>query len=520
MSKDKLPFFDADQVRGGRVGPDVSSKSGRGSSGRPMSVSALVARIKSALADAFPKRVAVVAELSNVKLHSSGHLYFSLKDANAAIDAVMWRSGAQRLKFQPTDGLEVVAEGRVDLYDVRGELQLYVEKLTPKGAGALELAFRQLREKLAAEGLFDPSRKKPIPAFPRAIGVVTSPTGAAIRDIRRTLARRWCAAKVYLMPALVQGDQAAADIASAVSLLDANAARLEIDTIIVARGGGSLEDLWAFNTEPVARAISAAQTAIISGVGHEADVTISDMVADARAATPTAAAELATPDKAEMARAVELLARRLTRTVTAHYRTADAALSAVLRSVVFRDPFARLRTQTQRLDEIAHRLPAALAGQLAEKRRSLESPAAMLAAGHPARMLEQARARRQKLLDELRWALGARSKRLSDRLAGIEGRLLAAHPQRRLGMASQRLGGIERHLHAMGYRNVLNRGFSITRGAGGEILHSPGQVRLGQRIKTELADGKLTSTVESGGQRPVGKPRGKNTKPDNPTLFD
>ncbi|MCD4699353.1 MAG: exodeoxyribonuclease VII large subunit, partial [Phycisphaerae bacterium] len=273
----------------------------------PLTVSDLVARIKEALLDTFPKRLSVVGQISNLKRHSSGHLYFSLKDASAAIDAVMFRSAASGVRFDVEDGLEVVASGRIDVYERQGRLQFYVERLAPQGTGALELAFRQLKDRLEHEGLFDPARKKPLVRFPRAVGVITSPTGAAVRDIARTLSRRWPAAKVFLVPVRVQGDQAAGQIADAVRLMDATAEKYQIDTIIVARGGGSLEDLWAFNEEVLARAIFAADTPIISGVGHEVDFTISDFVADVRSATPTAAAELATPDGTEIRRHCDTL---------------------------------------------------------------------------------------------------------------------------------------------------------------------------------------------------------------------
>jgi len=292
MAFDAQSFFNPDKVRPRSDAPDVGTARSGGGKDAPkgMSVWQLVSQVKAALAEAFPKRVAVVGEISNCKRHSSGHIYFRLKDARASIDAVMFRSHASKLRFSPEDGMEVVVDGRVDVYDVRGQLQFYAERMTPRGVGELELAFRQLKDKLAAQGLFDPARKKPLPPFPRAVGVVTSPTGAAVRDIARTLRRRWPAARVYLVETLVQGEGAAEQVAAAVAALDAGAERLDIDVLIVARGGGSLEDLWAFNEEPVARAIAAARTPVISGVGHEVDFTIADLVADVRAATPTAAA--------------------------------------------------------------------------------------------------------------------------------------------------------------------------------------------------------------------------------------
>ena len=261
--------FSAGGAKGGRKVPDVGGavgfaaldaaasgvdvpsgaegeKSAANDSGE-LSVSQFIEQLRAAISAGFPKRVTIVGELSNVSTPASGHIDFDLKDSAATIPCAMWKPRAAKLKFRPANGLEVVVEATVDVYPAQGKVQLYVERITPRGEGALELAFRQLRESLAAEGLFDPARKKLIPNFPRAIGVVTSATGAAIRDIERTLSRRWPLARVYLFPAMVQGDGAALRIAGAISALDRAAERLGIDTLIVGRGGGSLEDLWCFN---------------------------------------------------------------------------------------------------------------------------------------------------------------------------------------------------------------------------------------------------------------------------------
>jgi exodeoxyribonuclease VII large subunit len=529
MSTEKLPLGRAANNNGDAApnGPAAKARP-------PLTVSGLVARIKIALASSFPDRVVVVGELSGVKPHSSGHLYFRLKDAGASIDAVMWRSGAERLKFRPCDGLEVVAEGRVDVYDSRGQLQLYVEKLSPRGAGALELAFRQLQEKLQREGLFDPAHKVPLPRYPRAVGIVTSSTGAAIRDIARTLARRWPAAQVYLAPALVQGEGAAADVARAIRMLDASAERFGIDTILVARGGGSLEDLWAFNEEAVARAIFAAKTPIVTGVGHETDVTIADLVADVRAPTPTAAAELAVPDAEEVARHVGVLASRLRRHVLAEVQTAKNALAAVMRSGVFRDPLSRPRMKMQRLDELSHRCRSAVREQASAARRRLFPLSSRLAALHPARLAERARARLDKAVARLAWVLGGRSKRSGDALAVRAAKLEALHPRNRLNLCLQKLDGLSRHLEAMSYRSVLGRGFSVTRGRDGQILRSATQTGVGSTLDTELVDGRIESEVTQvrpadGCAMPASKdsstaakrPRGKRAvEDDSPSLFD
>jgi exodeoxyribonuclease VII large subunit len=523
-SRGDNPSFDPARARPPKRGPglgrDVTADL-LGDARTPLPVTRLIAAIKDAIAHAFPQAVLAVGEISNLKMHASGHAYFCLKDASASISAVMFRSEVQRLRFRPADGMEVVVEGRVDLYDVRGQLQLYVQSMAPQGAGALELAFRQLKEKLQLEGLFDPARKKPLARYPRAIGIVTSPSGAAVRDIRRTLARRWPASTVYLVPALVQGEGAAEQIAQAVRSLDAEAPRLHIDTIIVARGGGSLEDLWPFNEEVVARAISASGTPVISGVGHETDFTIADMVADVRAATPTAAAEIAVPDQAAVRRSLVECALRLERQAARRLLDARAALHAVGRSSAFSDPAARLRTQVQRLDELWHRLRSGLRGELAGGRRRLEPAAEALAALHPARLAERARANLAAALGRLRWVLGGRSKRSGDDLAETDARLRAGDPRHRLALSRQKIDAAERQLEAMSYRSVLRRGFSVTRGEDGAILRAVADVRAGQGIETELADGTFRSRTEGGtdehgpGSRPA-RFRGADPLPSPP----
>lgn len=585
---DELPMFDPVRAKGPRRGPDVgadvtgefvappsrAAAGTQGSGAAPLTVSALVARVKGALAEAFPQRVHVVGEISGLKAHSSGHMYFRLKDAGAAIDAVMFRTSAARLKFRPTDGLEVVAEGRVDVYEARGQMQFYVERMTPKGAGALELAFQQLRQKLQGEGLFDPAAKIAIPRFPRAIGVVTSPTGAALRDIRKILGARWPAATVYLAPTMVQGEGAADSIAAAIAMIDAAAERFQIDTIIVGRGGGSLEDLWAFNEEAVARAIFACRTPIISGVGHEVDVTIADLVADLRAPTPTAAAEMATPDAVEVRRHTAQLAGRLERAMADDLAAAASALRSATRSAFFRDPLSQVRTMTQRLDELTHRLTAGLRHRVSQGRQRLELPTGRLAALHPARLHERANARLGELLGRLRWVLGGASKSAGDRVASLSARLTtadpryqaaagkgkmealasrlnwafgaaskragdglaaatarlnAAHPRHALSLATGSLDAVERQLKSLDYHSVLGRGFSITRGPGGKILRAPQEVAAGDRIETELAQGTIGSVVEGTGPARTAPPplspapqrhRRRMTEEEEPGLFD
>jgi exodeoxyribonuclease VII large subunit len=531
MTNDWSNFFDPAAARGPRAEADVVAGA-EGSHPAPAeadeshwSVSQLVSRVSRAVKDAFPETITVLGEISNFTRASSGHLYFSLKDENASIPCVMWRSTARRLKFDPADGLEVVASGKVDFYEVRSAVQLYAEKLTPRGEGALELAFRQLREKLAGEGLFDPDRRKPIPRFPRAVGVVTSPTGAAIRDIRRTLHRRWPGLAVFLVGVRVQGEQAAGEIAQAVRLLDAAAPQYGIDTIIVGRGGGSIEDLWAFNEEPVARAIAAARTPIIAGVGHEVDVTIADLVADRRAATPTAAAEVAVPDRGELVDHLALLSGRMRRCVRSVLDGARRDLLSIQRSGVLRDPLGRLRSARQHTDELAAALGGALRATLSQRARRLAPLADRLAALHPMRLLEQRRARLDRLADRLRWQLGATASRDAGRLWQLQQKLIAVSPAYAVQLARQRVLAAERQLEAMSYRSVLKRGFTVTRDRDGNILHAAGDAREAGQLETEFADGRVRSRAVDGDPpppKPKPKPRKRRPKPPppGPTLFD
>ncbi len=276
-----------------------------------LTISELTRDIKEVLESVFSE-CWVTGEISNFSQPASGHMYFSLKDETASLRCVFFRGSNLRLKYLPADGMQVIAQGRVSIYEKGGQYQLYVNTLEPKGQGALQLAFEQLKEKLAREGLFDEARKKPLPFLPRKIGIVTSPTGAVIHDMLRILDRRFGAAHVVLAPVPVQGDQAPPAIIEAVAKLNAFS---DVDVIIIARGGGSLEDLWAFNDEGVARAIAASRAPVISAVGHETDFTIADFVADRRAPTPSAAAEIVMPSRAELDETLDHLTRHLWRSL-------------------------------------------------------------------------------------------------------------------------------------------------------------------------------------------------------------
>jgi len=484
-----------------------------------LSVSQLTRMVRNILAEHLPETVHVVGQISNFKRHTSGHLYLTLKDASSEIRAVMWRSAASGLKFTPSDGLEVIATGHVDVYEPRGQYQLYIRKLEPRGVGALELAFRQLCEKLRKEGLFDARHKKPLRRYPRRIAVVTSPTGAAIRDIIQTVRRRFPCVELLVLPARVQGEGAAEQIAAAIRMLNAQADRLGgIDVMIVGRGGGSLEDLWAFNEEIVARAIFASRIPIISAVGHEVDVTVADLVADVRAPTPTAAAELAVPVLDDVLADLAARAVRLGRALRAGLELSRSRLRRIEQHVLFRQPELFVRQAEQRLDEAGSRLRLAVSGRLGGLRRALHRCELVLATIRPESVLVRLQRRLERLEHRLRWAQGHCNVVAERSLARRVAALMGASPQRRVDRAvvvvgelrrrldqaaAQRLASLVRRveidaarIEAASPRRVLARGFSITRDkTTRRIVTDPAQVRAGQRISTETAGGVFDSDV-------------------------
>lgn len=325
-------------------------------------------------------------EISNLTRASSGHLYFTLKDAEASISCVMWRAAADRLTWRPEQGVAALARGRISVYPPRGNYQLYVDVLHPAGWGDLHLRFEQLRDRLKAEGLFDAERKQPLPSFPRVLGVVTSPQAAALRDVLNVLSRRYPLAQVLLAPTLVQGDQAPPQIVAALQALDT---RDDVDLILLVRGGGSLEELWAFNDERVARAIAACRHPVLSGVGHETDFTIADFVADLRAPTPSAAAELAVPDQAELRQQIGGWVDRLAGNLESRLSQMRQALDGQQRTLQRLSPQARVNTLRQQVDDLTRRASRALAHRLDLRRSGLAGLEARLAALNPLATLER-----------------------------------------------------------------------------------------------------------------------------------
>ncbi|MEX0643269.1 MAG: exodeoxyribonuclease VII large subunit [Pirellulales bacterium] len=353
-----------------------------------LTVAQLTAKIKDLVETGFPS-VWVAGEVSNFSRPQSGHSYFTLKDEQAQIRAVMWRGTASKLKFDLADGLDVICHGHLDVYAPRGSYQLVVDQLQPKGVGALELALRKLREKLAAEGLFDPARKRNLPTFPRQVAFVTSPTGAAVRDFLEVLRRRWRGVDVLIIPARVQGEGAAQEIVAGIRL--ANRLSSPPDVLVVGRGGGSLEDLWAFNEEPVVRAIAASRIPTVSAVGHEIDVTLSDLAADVRALTPSEAAERVVPSVEELTVRMRGFRDRMRAGVTRRLALLRTRLDALAGQRTFRRPFELVHDRSRRADELALRANSLMWRMLAERESSVAtlggklqslSPLAVLGRGY------------------------------------------------------------------------------------------------------------------------------------------
>ena len=352
---------------------------------QPVSVTQLTGYIKLLLdRDEILSQTCVRGELSNYKIHSSGHHYFTLKDEGAVISCVLFRSDAMRLRFRPESGMKVILTGRVSLFPRSGQYQLYVSHMQPDGAGDLAVAFEQLKQKLQAQGLFDAAHKKPLPRYPERVALVTSPTGAAVRDMIRILGRRWPLASVLVCPVRVQGEGAAEEIAAMLELVDAAGLA---DVIITGRGGGSLEDLWAFNEEIVARAIYRCKTPVISAVGHEPDVTIADFAADVRAATPSNGAELAVCDRAELRALLEQQARRMEKAQERRLELLRQRLRRLSERPVLRSPEGSLQQKELLLELLRQRLERAAAAAVEKRQRQFAALSGRLDALSPLKVL-------------------------------------------------------------------------------------------------------------------------------------
>ena len=419
----------------------------------------------------FP-RILMEAEISNLSRPASGHLYFSLKDDKAQIRCALFRSAAGRLSIRPENGMKVLARGRISLYEPRGDFQMIVDGLQDAGEGLLRRQFEELKDKLQAEGLFDQAHKQALPGYPLRIGVVTSPGGAAVRDILHVLQRRWPVAKVRLYPVSVQGSEAPPELLAAIH--SANAQNWA-EILIVGRGGGSLEDLAAFNDEAMARAVFNSGIPVISAVGHETDFSICDFVADLRAPTPSAAAELATPDQAALKESYARAARQLQRRMQNRLERDTQRLDHLSHRLQQRHPASRLAEQSRQLDNLQAALLRNTRRQLGERHSYLEALSRRLHVHHPGRMLPQ----------------------LVSRVSNAEQSLYRL-VRNELRQRRQSLHDLARTLNAVSPLETIGRGYAVvTSTRSGEVISNTRQAKTGQAITTQLRDGRLMSVVES-----------------------
>ncbi len=430
----------------------------------------LVGRVRELIEERYGD-VWVEGEISNFRPAPSGHLYFTLKDADAQLPVVLFRRQAVLLRFRPEDGLHVLVRGRVSVYDQRGQMQLVAETMEPVGAGSLQLAFEQLKEKLKAEGLFDAERKRPLPAFPRTVGIITSPTGAVIRDFLNIVGRRHSGLNVLLCAASVQGDSAAGEVEAALKCLNGSGL---VDVIVLARGGGSLEDLAAFNSERVARAIAASKLPVVSAIGHETDFTIADFVADLRAPTPSAAAELITEAQHRIAEHLANQSSRLARAAHFQLLQAQQRFGSVPVSRAESRMATILHRLEQRLDDRAQGLEECVTGQIRQLQRHVDVLCAGVLRHDPRQRLAHAR----------------------QHFAAGRTRLDRAM-ERMLHEEKARLHSLIARLHSLSPLAVLERGYALVLDERGELVRSAQRVIPGELVSTRLSDGTFTSRVES-----------------------
>jgi exodeoxyribonuclease VII large subunit len=476
------------------------------------SVSQLSIALKRTLEDGFG-HVRLRGEVSGFKRHGSGHCYFSLKDEKACIDAVCFKREAARLRFRPEDGLEIVAEGRITTYQSRSKYQIVVDHMAPAGAGALMALLEERKRKLAAEGLFDQDRKRPLPYLPRVIGIVTSPTGAVIRDILHRLEERF-PRHVLLWPCAVQGEAAAGQVAAAIEgfgRLPPDGPVPRPDLLIVARGGGSIEDLWAFNEEVVVRAAAACPIPLISAVGHETDTTLVDHAADRRAPTPTAAAELAVPVRSELLLRLQQLEGRAQHGIERELRALVQNVQGLARGLP--DPAGVLGQKAQRLDDATEDLAQAVERTLERRLVALRERAHRLRA--PADLLQDQAHRLHRATEALGWRFMERHKaaegrferaasrlgldevrrrlpRLDDTLGSLAGRQDHA-ARRHIGAATTRFEAAAARLQSVSYRSVLDRGFALVRGPDTRVVRTAAAARVLDRLEIEFADGRVAA---------------------------
>ena len=428
-------------------------------------VSQINSLIRIAIEEKLPPRLIVRGEISDWKHHSSGHCYFSLKDEGAVLPCVMWASKFKNVKFSPEDGLEVLSTGHIDVYAPGGKYQLYVDKLEPAGVGALQLAFEQMIAKLLKDGLFDEAHKKALPLYPMRIGILTSESGAALHDITDSIHSRWPCAKLFLYPVPVQGEGSAEKIAAALRDINRRNQKLELEVLIVGRGGGAMEDLWAFNEEVLVRAIFDSTIPVISAVGHEVDTTIADLVADARASTPTKAGIVAVPDMQEILGQLNSTEQRLASQTRARLKIAEHMLEVILANAVFRNPLVLVQNSRQQLDDLSADLEEFIKAILTKAHRELSAAYEQIIRIEPHRLLGY------KTIELNNWRNRAN--------VGIR----VAVNNCRMQLTAQ-----ENRLSALNPRSVLQRGYSITTNKQtGLLVKTSGDVSIGDFLITELA---------------------------------
>ena len=470
MSLFDLPFEDPEPEPDPEPAPASRTPALTTETGFHPRISELTSRIRTLVEEAFFE-IWVEGELSNCRVWNTGHMYFTLKDANAQIKGVMFRSSLQRLRFTPEDGQRVVARGRVSVYERKGEYQILCEHLEPEGLGALQLAFDQLKQRLTKEGLFDERRKRPLPALPRKIGVVTSLDGAAVRDIIQVLGRRYANAHVVIRPTRVQGEGAALDIARGLAAI----ARVRgVDVVIVGRGGGSIEDLWAFNEEVVARAIAGCPVPTISAVGHETDVTIADFVADLRAPTPSAAAEMVVSRKDDFVARIDRLAHRVGTSMATRRHRLESRLCTLEARSGLAGTRGRLAMRGRHTAELTHELRRAMRGGLSRRERVYQ------------------RLRLTLETFDLRRRLGG----VRTRLVAGEGKLASAMDRRRHGFEA-RLGAAAASLEGLSPLAVLARGYAVCwNGDRTAVIRDASSVAIGDQVTVTVQRGELACEVK------------------------
>jgi exodeoxyribonuclease VII large subunit len=481
---------------------------------RVFSVSELTGRIRDLFTRNFTD-ILVEGEISNCREAQSGHIYCTLKDDRSQIRCVCFKNQVRTMKFKPEDGLHVTVRGSISVYEARGEYQIYVEHIEPVGFGALQLAFEQLKKRLDAEGLFSPDRKKPVPLLPSRIGLITSPTGAAVRDVVRILRRRFHNVHLMVYPVRVQGDGAAAEIVRAMKFFN----RKEmVDVLILARGGGSMEDLWAFNEEIVARAIAESLIPVISGIGHETDFTIADFVADVRASTPSAAAELVVQTRREFDKHIADLQETLASLIRYRLIEMSRRVHELSARRGFRRPLDLLHQQRQRADELTSRIAAGLLARLEQSRRRFNTAHVRMRSVDLQARIGKVRKRNDDLTSRLGFGLAARldeaGKRFSTahlkivsfdfrmKIAALRLRVekrtaeLAARSERLLRVKRESLDRLRLQLEERSPGKMLERGYAIATDAAGQILRDAAQVAVGDTVAVQLHRGRLITEVK------------------------